>query len=79
MRNYKEISRDGSGFIKTALIVVGALVLLKYIYNIDVVGFLSQSKFKEFLDRFYDLGVNSWNKYSHLIIDFYKNILIKLK
>ncbi|MEK7116579.1 MAG: hypothetical protein AAB837_00235 [Patescibacteria group bacterium] len=72
------------GFIKIIIIIVGALVLLKYIYNIDVVGFLTQGKFREFLDQIYSLGAKGWQKYSDVIIkiwnyclNFIKNIFSK--
>ncbi|KKQ78196.1 MAG: hypothetical protein A3A96_00105 [Candidatus Zambryskibacteria bacterium RIFCSPLOWO2_01_FULL_39_39] len=74
------------GFIQIILIVVGALVLLKYIYDIDIVGFLTQGRFKELLDRVYDLGTKGWEKYSETliklwdyIINFVKNIIAKVK
>ena len=74
------------GFIQIILIVVGALVLLKYVYDIDIVGFLTQGRFKELLDRVYDLGTKGWEKYSETliklwdyIINFVKNIIAKVK
>lgn len=39
------------GFIRTVILIVAALVLIKYIYDIDVVGFLTEGKFREFLDK----------------------------
>lgn len=66
------------------IIVVGALVLLKYVYNIDVIDFLTQGRFKELLDQFYILGAKGWAKYSEVIIkvwnyflNFIKNIFSK--
>lgn len=66
------------------IIVVGALVLLKYVYNIDVIGFLTQGRFRELLDQFYILGAKGWTKYSEVIIkvwnyclSFVKNIFSK--
>jgi hypothetical protein len=80
-KNYKK-----RGFISIILMVVGALVLLKYIYNIDVIGFLTQGRFKELLDQFYGLGAKGWSKYQDLIIkawNFFwglaKNLLAKIK
>jgi len=78
--------RKNGGFIKIMIIVIGALVLLKYVYDVDVVGFLTQGRFKELLDRFYDLGSKGWSKYSETIIkvwnyfiEFAKNIIAKIK
>ena len=75
-----------SGFITMILIVIIALVLLKYVYEVDVVGFLTQGRFKELLDQFYKLGSEGWQKYSDLIIkvwnyfiEFIKNIVAKTK
>ncbi len=74
-----------SGFISIILIVVVALVILKYVYNIDVIGFLTQGKFKEFLDQFYNLGNKGWEKYNDIVIkiwsyviEFIKNIATKI-
>lgn len=68
------------------LIVVGALVLLKYAYDVDVIGFLTAGRFKELLDQFYGLGAKGWAKYSELIlkawgylIELVKNLVAKLK
>jgi hypothetical protein len=82
MKNFKK----DRGFISIVLIVVGALVLLKYVYKIDVVGFLTTGRFKELLDQFYSLGAKGWSKYKDVIIsvwnfffEFVKSILIKFK
>jgi len=75
-----------TGFIQMIIVIVGALVLLKYVYDIDVVGFLTQGRFRELLDQFYKLGSFGWEKYSELIIkvvnyiiEFVKNIVAKFK
>lgn len=65
------------GFIKTTLIVVVALVLLKYAYNLDVVGFLTEGRFKDLLDQFYKLGSKGWQTYSEAILKIW-NLLIRL-
>lgn len=85
MNGHKKINKSG-GFISIILIVVGALVLLKYVYNIDVIEFLTQGRFKELLDQFYSLGAKGWSKYSEIIIKVWnffggliKNILAKIK
>lgn len=78
--------RKNGGFIQIMIIVIAALVLLKYVYDVDVIGFLTQGRFKELLDRFYDLGSKGWSKYSETIIkvwnyfiEFAKNIIAKIK
>lgn len=78
--------RKNDGFIKIIIIVIGALVLLKYVYDIDVIGFLTQGRFKELLDKFYELGSKGWSKYSEIMIkvwnysfEFGKNLLSKIK
>jgi hypothetical protein len=83
MKNFKNNNR---GFIQTILLVVGALVLLKYVYKIDVVGLLTSGKPKELLDQFYGLGAKGWAKYYGTIIkvwdyafEFGKNIVAKIK
>lgn len=84
MKNFKKNGR--AGFIQIVIIVVGALVLLKYVYNVDVVGFLTQGRFKELLDQFYSLGSKGWGKYSETLIklwnyflEFAKNLIAKIK
>ena len=85
MKNQKK--RSGKrGFISIIIIIIGALVLLKYVYDIDVIGFLTEGRFKELLDQFYSLGTAGWVKYQDVIIkvwnyfiEFAKNILAKFK
>ncbi|MEK7668980.1 MAG: hypothetical protein AAB350_00095 [Patescibacteria group bacterium] len=86
MKNKKIKSPKKTGFIQIIIIIIGALVLLKYVYNIDVVGFLTQGRFKELLDQFYSLGSQGWEKYNGAIIrvwnyvsEFAKNLIAKLK
>jgi len=74
------------GFIKITLIVIGTLVLLKYLYDLDIIEFLTQGKFKSFLDQFYSLGTKGWEKYSEVIlkvwnyiIELIKSIVAKIK
>ena len=45
------------------MIIVGALVVLKYAYDIDVVEFLTTGNFRKVLDKFYNLGSAGWEKY----------------
>jgi len=75
-----------TGFIQMIIIIVGALVLLKYIYSIDVVNFLTTGRFRDILDQIYKFGSVGWEKYNDLIIgvsnyiiDFIKNILTKFR
>ena len=63
MKNYKN-----TGFIQIILIVVAALVLLKYVYDIDIVGLLTKGRPKELLDQFYRLGAEGWERYSGVIM-----------
>lgn len=71
----KKFSNKNTGFIQIVLIVVGALVLLKYVYDIDVIGFLTQGRFKELLDKFYALGSKGWEKYSYGILKVWNYII----
>lgn len=78
--NFKKNGK-GTGFIQIILVVVGALVLLKYVYDIDVVGFLTAGRFKEILDQFYSLADKGWQKYSDTIIkvwDYFVTFIKKL-
>jgi len=81
-----KIKNRKRGFIQIILVVVGALVVLKYVYKVDVVGFLTTGKPKELLDQLYSLAARTWTKYDSSIIDgwdyligFGKNLLAKLK
>lgn len=56
------------GFIQIALLVLVALIILKYAYSIDVVGFFTTGTFKEILDKVYAWGLKGWSKYSDVII-----------
>jgi len=83
--NFKKNDKE-RGFIQVVLIAVGALVLLKYIYNIDIVGFLTQGKFKEWLDKSYNIATLGWERYSMTMfkvwdyfIEFVKNLATKIK
>ena len=82
----KKNFNNDRGFIKMILLIVAGLVLLKYIYNIDVVGFLTKGKSRELLDQFYEFASKGWEKYSDIIlkvwnysIDFGKNLYTKIK
>ncbi len=75
---------NNKGFISITLIVVGVLITLRYAFNVDVVGFLTSGKFREFLDLAYTWSAKGWNEYSELLvklakmsIDFIKNTLDK--
>lgn len=60
------------GFIKTTLIVIAALVLLKYAYDFDVISLLSNGKFRILLDKFYEFGKSGWGSYSEAIIKIWE-------
>lgn len=73
-----------TGFIRMTLIVIGALVILKYAYDVDVVGFLTEGRFKEWLDKLYSLSAKGWERYSEFLtkiwsyaINFVKNLIAK--
>ncbi len=66
MRN--KIKNNGGGFIQAILIVIGALVILKYAYKIDIVGLLTTGSFKMWLDKFYSLALSGWDRYDWLVV-----------
>jgi hypothetical protein len=78
-RNQKRGLTAQAGFIQLILLVVGALVLLKYIYHVDVVGFLTTGKSKELLDQFYDLGNKGWEKYYDTVVKVWNYIVEIIK
>lgn len=67
------------GFLKMTVIIVGALVILKYAYNLDVVGFLTTGKFRAFLDYFYKLGSEGWIEYRGVLINVFDKIIYLIK
>jgi len=64
-----------TGFIKIFLLVIGILVVLKYAYKIDVVGFLTTGNFKIWLDKFYNLALSGWEKYGEVVTKIWNYIL----
>lgn len=77
----KTNKRASSGFIQVIFIVIAALVILKYAFNVDIVGFLTSGKVKEWLDKLYAFGLAGWEKYKEIItagwtwcIELYKKI-----
>ena len=67
------------GFIKMILIIVGALVLLKYIYDFDVINLLVEGKFRIVLDKTYQIGSYGWNEFRDIIIKVFKYIIELVK
>lgn len=69
------------GAIKTVIIVVAILIVLKYLYEFDVIGDLSNGKFKYVLDKFYAFGQAGWSKWSYLVFkvwDFVKGLFFQI-
>jgi hypothetical protein len=69
------------GFIQLVFIVITALIILKYAFEVDIVGFLTSGKVKDWLDKLYAFGLAGWNKYKEIITagwtwwsDLYKKI-----
>lgn len=67
-------SHNKTGFIKTVLLVIAALVLLKYAYDFDIIYLLSTGKFKIVLDKFYSFGKAGWGSYSEAILKVWEFI-----
>jgi len=62
MRNKKR------GFIKTVILIVAALVIIKYAYNINVVDILTTGKYKEvgeFIIKIYNYILNFFKSFSN--------------
>lgn len=81
----KKFSKN-RGFIKMIILVVAALVLIKYTFDIDVVGFFTTGKPKLWLDKAYDLATTGWQKYKDFIVavwnysfEFGKNLWDKFR
>jgi hypothetical protein len=80
---YAKASAGEGGFIRNIVIIVGALVALKYFFDFDLIDLLTQGKFKEVIDW---LRANLWQKFVvdmvwpfiknaiHNLFQFFKNI-----
>lgn len=77
-QHYKS-NNQASGFVKMILLVIGALVLLKYAYKVDVVGILTTGRFKEWLDKLYTLASKGWGEYKDLILKIWNFVVNFLK
>lgn len=82
----KRITNKNRGFIQATLVVIVALVILRYTYHIDVIEILTTGKFKIWLDKIYNFGSFGWGKYYEIVfkiwnymIDFAKNLIAKIK
>lgn len=71
--------KRNSGFIKTVLVVIAGLVLLKYLYDFDVINMLTQGKFKMIIDKIYEVGSYGWQKYQDTLIRIFKYIFSLIK
>jgi hypothetical protein len=67
------------GFVKAVILIIAGLVLLKYIYDIDIVGFLTTGKFREFLDKGYQLASEGWEKYRETILRVWNYAIALIK
>lgn len=63
----KKRKNNQTGLISVIILVVVAFVLLKYIYDIDVVGFLTEGKPREILDKIYEIGSEGWERYGYVL------------
>ena len=68
------LKSNKGGFIQITLIIVGVLVILKYAYSIDIVGYLTEGKFKDFLDTIYGLGNRAWGNYNETVREIWNKI-----
>jgi len=67
-RNYKISPK---GFLKTIVLIIIALALLKIVWDFDIVKFLDNPKVKEIIDTIFDIFKS--------ILDFLKNLFGSLK
>ncbi len=67
------------GFIKTIILVIVSLVIIKYVYDINVIDIFTTGKFRIWLDNFYNFSSNIWQKYGSLIKKLFSYILDKIK
>ena len=55
------------GFIRNIIIIVGALVALKYFFHFDLIDFIAKINYREVLEW---LKINIWQH----IYDFFQNL-----
>lgn len=75
----KLIRNKNSGFIQITIIIVGILVVLKYVYDIDVIGFLTTGKFREYIDMIYGFVTTNFDKYNELIVNWWNSSINFIK
>lgn len=74
------------GIIKNIILVIIGLVLVKYIFDIDLIGLLTTGQAKIWLDKLYELARQGSTKYGELalkmwdyLIELIKNLFGKIK
>jgi len=72
-------NRKQSGFITIIIVIIAALVLLKYAYDIDVVNSIIAGNFKDLFDQIYNLIINWWGEYGHVILNIWNSIIDLIK
>ena len=61
------------------LLVLVVLIVLRYIYDVDIVGFFTTGWFRQVLDKIYKFGSEGWQKYGDMLIGIWNFILNFLK
>ena len=64
-----------NGFVKTVILIIAGLVLLKYLYDVDIVGYLTEGRFREILDKIYAYSSAAWAKYGEMIAGIWNYIV----
>ncbi len=76
MKKYQNKNR---GFITRVVVIVLALVLLKYIYDFDLIDKLTSGKFRVVLDTAYEWCEKLWTKYKDIIVVTWKYLIGLIK
>ncbi len=66
---------QSGGFIKMILLIIAGLVLLKYLYEVDIVGYLTEGRFREILDKVYAFSTEAWVKYREVVVKIWNYII----
>jgi len=75
----KNPSDNTSGFIKTIILIIIALALLKFVFDFDVIDFLKKPEVGEWFRKLWDFVVGIWDNYIARIFWFaYDNAKILL-
>lgn len=73
MINSKKITNSKGGFFQIIIILIIAIIVLKFIFDIDIIDFLKSDRFEEWFGYIKNVVVIIWEKVIRPIINLFKN------